>query len=48
MCISLPVGIIILIHENDRRPADKLICPCQIDGHISLSAGRLQFLHSFV
>lgn len=21
MCISLPVGIIILIHENDKRPA---------------------------
>lgn len=27
MCISLPVGIIIPIHENDKRPADKLICP---------------------
>lgn len=22
MCISLPVGIIIPIHENDKRPAD--------------------------
>lgn len=32
MCISLPVGIIIPIHENDKRPADKLICPIYLTG----------------
>ena len=30
--ISLPVGIIIPIHENDKRPADKLICPIYLTG----------------
>ena len=36
MCISLPVGIIIPIHENDKRPADKLIGPVYLTGGISV------------